>query len=54
MSVAQTGAYVADSESMTVSRNHDGWKRGIRVGSLGLQPVKGLGEIEVFGAGPAR
>ena len=26
--------YVADSESESVSRNHDGWKRGIRVGSL--------------------
>ena len=26
--------YSADSESMSVSRNHDGWKRGIRVGSL--------------------
>jgi secreted PhoX family phosphatase len=25
--------YVADSESMSVSKNHDGWKRGIRVGS---------------------
>ena len=26
--------YVADSESMSVSHNHDGWKRGIRTGSL--------------------
>jgi len=26
--------YVADSESESVSRNHDGWKRGIRTGSL--------------------
>ncbi len=26
--------YVADSESVSVSRNHDGWKRGIRIGSL--------------------
>ncbi len=26
--------YVADSESESVSRNHDGWKRGIRVGRL--------------------
>ena len=26
--------YVADSESESVSRNHLGWKRGIRVGSL--------------------
>jgi streptogramin lyase len=25
--------YVADSESESVSRNHNGWKRGIRVGS---------------------
>jgi len=25
--------YVADSESVSVSRNHDGWKRGIRIGS---------------------
>jgi len=25
--------YVADSESESVSRNHPGWKRGIRVGS---------------------
>ena len=25
--------YVADSESESVSRNHDGWKRGIRIGS---------------------
>jgi hypothetical protein len=26
--------YVADSESESVSRNHNGWKRGIRWGSL--------------------
>jgi streptogramin lyase len=26
--------YVADSESGSVSRNHDGWKRGIRIGNL--------------------
>jgi sugar lactone lactonase YvrE len=26
--------YVADSESESVSRNHDGWKRGIRYGSI--------------------
>ena len=26
--------YVADSESESISRNHDGWKRGIRIGSL--------------------
>jgi sugar lactone lactonase YvrE len=25
--------YVADSESESVSKNHDGWKRGIRIGS---------------------
>ena len=25
--------YVADSESESVSRNHNGWKRGMRVGS---------------------
>src|SRR6267378_238902 len=25
--------YVADSESVSVSRNHDGWTRGIRIGS---------------------
>jgi len=26
--------YVADSESESVSRNHNGWKRGIRVGNI--------------------
>jgi DNA-binding beta-propeller fold protein YncE len=26
--------YVADSESESVSKNHDGWKRGIRVGKV--------------------
>jgi hypothetical protein len=26
--------YVADSESESVSKNHDGWKRGIRIGRL--------------------
>ncbi len=26
--------YVADSESGSVSRNHDGWQRGIRVGRI--------------------
>ena len=26
--------YVADSESESVSKNHDGWRRGIRVGSV--------------------
>ena len=25
--------YVADSESESVSKNHNGWKRGIRIGS---------------------
>ena len=25
--------YVADSESESVSKNHDGWKRGIRIGN---------------------
>src|SRR5262249_32895505 len=25
--------YVADSESESVSRNHNGWKRGLRIGS---------------------
>ena len=26
--------YVADSESGSVARNHPGWKRGIRIGSV--------------------
>ena len=26
--------YVADSESESVAKNHDGWKRGIRVGNV--------------------
>jgi hypothetical protein len=26
--------YVADSESGSVAKNHDGWKRGIRVGRV--------------------
>jgi hypothetical protein len=30
---AADNIYVADSESESVSKNHDGWKRGIRVGS---------------------
>jgi streptogramin lyase len=30
---AKDTIYVADSESESVSKNHDGWKRGIRVGS---------------------
>ncbi|MEQ1946558.1 MAG: peptidyl-alpha-hydroxyglycine alpha-amidating lyase family protein [Bryobacteraceae bacterium] len=32
--------YVADSESESVSKNHDGWKRGIRVGSAKTGEVK--------------
>jgi sugar lactone lactonase YvrE len=32
--------YVADSESESVSRNHNGWKRGIRIGSLKDGKVK--------------
>lgn len=34
--------YVADSESESVSRNHDGWKRGIRIGSLRSGAVTGF------------
>ena len=30
---AKDNIYVADSESESVSKNHDGWKRGIRIGS---------------------
>jgi streptogramin lyase len=30
----QDNIYVADSESESVSRNHNGWKRGIRVGRI--------------------
>lgn len=30
----QDNLYVADSESGSVSRNHDGWQRGIRVGRI--------------------
>ena len=30
---AQDMLYVADAESESVARNHDGWKRGIRIGS---------------------
>ena len=26
--------YVADSESESLSKNHDGWKRGIRIGKV--------------------
>jgi sugar lactone lactonase YvrE len=32
--------YVVDSESESVSRNHDGWKRGLRVGSAKDGSVK--------------
>ncbi len=32
--------YVGDSESESVSRNHDGWKRGIRIGSAKDGSVK--------------
>src|SRR5205085_456613 len=34
--------YCADSESGSVSRNHDGWKRGIRIGSAKDGTVKYL------------
>jgi len=34
--------YVADSESESVSRNHNGWKRGIRWGSLRDGKVSGF------------
>ena len=34
--------YVADSESESVSRNHDGWTRGIRIGSAKDGTVKYL------------
>jgi sugar lactone lactonase YvrE len=36
----QDTIYVADSESESVARNHDGWKRGIRVGSATDGSVK--------------
>jgi len=32
--------YVADSESESVARNHDGWKRGIRIGNAKDGSVK--------------
>jgi sugar lactone lactonase YvrE len=32
--------YVADSESESVSKNHDGWKRGLRIGSAKDGSVK--------------
>jgi DNA-binding beta-propeller fold protein YncE len=34
--------YVADSESESVSKNHDGWKRGIRIGSAKDGTVTGF------------
>jgi streptogramin lyase len=34
--------YVADSESESVARNHDGWKRGIRIGRLADGVVTGF------------
>jgi hypothetical protein len=34
--------YVADSESESVAKNHDGWKRGIRVGSAKTGAVTAL------------
>src|SRR5580704_8485673 len=34
--------YVADSESESVSKNHDGWKRGIRVGRVSDGSVTGF------------
>ena len=36
----QDTLYVADSESESVARNHNGWKRGIRVGSAKDGSVK--------------
>ena len=37
---ANDDIYVADSESSSVARNHDGWKRGIRIGSAKDGSVK--------------
>jgi streptogramin lyase len=37
---AHDNIYVGDSESESVSRNHDGWKRGIRIGSAKDGSVK--------------
>jgi len=34
--------YVADSESESVSKNHDGWKRGIRIGKIKDGSVTGF------------
>jgi hypothetical protein len=39
--------YVADSESESVSKNHDGWKRGIRIGKIAD------GRVAAFIADPA-
>jgi streptogramin lyase len=36
----QDNIYVADSESESVSRNHNGWKRGLRIGSAKDGTVK--------------
>ena len=38
----QDNIYVADSESESVARNHDGWKRGIRIGSAKDGSVQGF------------
>ncbi len=37
---ARDNIYVADSESESVSKNHDGWKRGMRIGSAKDGSVK--------------
>ena len=37
---AKDTIYVADSESESVSKNHDGWKRGMRIGSAKDGSVK--------------
>lgn len=37
---AKDTIYVADSESESVSKNHDGWRRGIRIGSAKDGSVK--------------
>ena len=38
----QDNIYVADSESESVSRNHDGWRRGLRIGNAKDGTVKYL------------
>jgi sugar lactone lactonase YvrE len=38
----QDNIYVADSESESVTRTHDGWKRGIRVGSAKDGSIRAL------------